>query len=280
MKNKALIILPIMFLTSCGFSTNNLVEGNKYVSSVFTENYYTHWDNELKNAKNGINVTLDDEQYITQYKMLGSIDPIALERCEDANAFGSLYKMNALDDMFNYGYQSKLFDGQMVCGAQNGHPEYAYQLGRVQINSNGFSTRFEKEGNGLRYFATQFKLTTNNTIKSYKVGSEEFATMDSELFHNSTIDLTISLYSKNDANEIINNSFTATIVNDNKRTNNGSQYIFFAFDLEEYNLSRLVGFSYNFTFDDELVNWNKTKGIDIDYSMMLYETFFPYTNWN
>ena len=274
---KLISLLPVFFLSSCGFSTGYLVEGDRYNSATFKNNYYTHWDNELKNAKK---VDVREANGITSYKDIASIDPVAHSRYEDSDSYGANMKMNDVDDMFNYGYQSKLFDGQMVCGAQNGHPEFAYQLGRVQINSNGFSVRFEKESNDLKYFATQFKATTDNTVKCYKVGSEEFAQNDREQFHNSTVELTISLYTKNDANEIICNPFHQQVQFDNNMTNVGAHYVFLAFDLTEYNLTRLVGVSYTFTYDDELINWNKNKGIDIDYSVMLYEMFLPYTSWN
>lgn len=282
MKNKGLLLLPIIFLTSCGYSLGYLVDGNKYVSSNFKENYYSHWDNELKNAKMGQSVVLTD--YITEFKDLYKIDPIVYDKYENNIAgyteFGDDYKMNNIDDMFNYGYQSKLFDGQMVCGGQNGRMEYAYQLGRVQIDKDGFSIRFDKESNELKYFALQFKATTDNTVECYKVNSDELARNDRDQFHNSTIQLTVSLYTKNEGNEIINNSFTGEIDIDNNNTNNGSKYFMFAFDLASYNLSRLVGVSITYTFDDELINWNKTKGVDIDYSLMLYEILIPYTSWN
>ena len=52
-------------------------------------------------------------------------------------------------------------------------------------------------------------------------------------------------------------------------------------DLEEYSLSRLVGFSVTFDIlSDDLIEWNETKGVDIDYALFLYEVFFPYTYWH
>ena len=267
---KYLLLLPIVALTSCGYSLDYIVEGNKYNSPVFSENYYRHWDNELKNAKQGQVVNVDN--YITSFSDLFKLDASVFDKYAVADEYGDEYKMNLVDDMFNYGYQSKLFDGQVQCLGY-------YQLARVQIDEEGFSMRFSKEGSGLDYFAMQFKATTDNTATCYKLNTDELAQRDADMFHNSVVYLTVSLYTKNDNNEIIKNDFKVEVDFLNNTTNYGSYYKFLAFSLKDYNLSRLVGLSFTYTVDDELINWNKTKGVDIDYSLMLYEVFFPYTNW-
>ena len=206
--------------------------------------------------------------------------------------FANDFKMNSVDDSFNYGYQSKLFDGQMVCGGQNGRPEYAYQLGRVQINRNGFSIRFSKESTDLHYFALNFKASTDNTKKCYPVDGTTLATTDTQLFHNSKINLTITLYNKT-LNGIEGYPFSMDVEFSNKHTNDGHYYTFIAFDLEDYELSRLVGVSLEFTvLEDALISYNEgktyieggeTKNVDLtidDYALFLYELFFPYTSWN
>lgn len=267
---KYLLLLPIVALTSCGYSLDYIVEGNKYNSPVFSENYYRHWDNELKNAKQGQAVNVDN--YITSFSDLFKLDASVYDKYAIADEYGDEYKMNLVDDMFNYGYQSKLFDGQVQCLGY-------YQLARVQIDGEGFSMRFSKEGNGLDYFAMQFKATTDNTATCYKLNTDELAQRDADMFHNSVVYLTISLYTKNDNNEIVKNDFKVEVDFLNNTTNYGSHYKFLAFSIKEYNLSRLVGLSFTYSVDDELIDWNKTKGVDIDYSLMLYEVFLPYTNW-
>ena len=268
---KYLLLLPIVALTSCGYSLDYIVEGNKYNSPIFSENYYSHWDQELVNAKQGLNIDVVDN--ITSFSDLFKIDASVYDKYKTSDDYGEEYKMNLVDDMFNYGYQSKLFDGQVQCLGY-------YQLARIQIDNNGFSMRFSKEGNNLDYFAMQFKATTDNTAKCYILNTDELATRDADMFHNSTVHLTVSLYTKNDDNHIVKNNFNTTIDFNNNTTNYGSHYKFLAFSLKEYNLSRLVGISFEYTVDDELVDWNKQKGIDIDYSLMLYELFLPYTNWH
>ena len=273
---KTLCILPILTLVSCGQSVNYLVEGNRYNSPIFAENFYRHWDAELKNVNDShiINHNLGEGEFITSFADLYKYDEnVLVTGYTSADDYGADYKMNSINEMFNYGYQSKLFDGQVQCLGY-------YQLARVQTDPNGFSMRFSKESDTLDYFAMQFKATTDNTADCYKVNSDEKATTDSEMFHNSVVALTISLYTKNDNNDIIKNSFTSTISFEGNSTNNGSKYVFYAFSLKEYNLDRLTGLSINYSVDDELVNWNKTKGIDVDYSLMIYEMFMPYTNWH
>lgn len=281
MKNKRLFtLLSVFFLTSCGFESSNLVEGNRYNSPVFEENYYTHWDSELKNAKAGLSKEVNA---INSFSKLYTIDSNVLENLDTlkqkyayADDYATDYKMNNLDDSFNYGYQSKLFDGQVECLG-------FYQLARVQIYDSGFSMRFSKESEGLSYFAMQFRATTDNTVDCYPVGSDTISYVkdddhDGKLYHTSTIRLHIGVYTKDD-NEIVKNDFYDTFVNEG--TNNGSAYYFYAFDLKEYELSRCVGLSVEYEIlSDELISHNKEKGIDIDYSLMLYEMFLPYTSWN
>lgn len=272
--NKYLLFIPLVFLTACGAYRDYLVPGNQYNSPVFTENYYTHWDSELKNARkvDAKDVTSDS---ITKFGDLGLIDPnidAGIVQYSDAEQYGLDYKMNNLDDSFNYGYQSKLFDGRVICGG-------LYQLSRVQTLDKGFSIRFAKESDDLHYFAMQFKATTDNPSGCYIEDSENHPTRDSDLFHDSTIELTIIIYVRNN-NSIEGHPYVATIDFDNNRTNNGAAYIFYAFSLEEEELSRAIGVSVEYTYQDGLIDWNKGKGIDMNYALFLYEMFLPYTYWH
>ena len=287
MKNKFkyLALLPVIASISCGYSASYLVPGDQYNSPIFANNYYRHWDAELKNATKVAAKDVNDSK-IVNFNDLDKIDPnFALPGAPDsAEKYGVEYKMNSVDDMFNYGYQSKLFDGQMVCGAQDGHLQYAYQLGRVQIDSNGFSVRFSKESSELHYFAMQFKASTDNTVDCYPVNSDDIseygsAGHDNKLFHNSTVEMTVTLYTKTNKG-IVGHPYTSTIEFDHNHTNDGHFYIFYAFSLEDEELTRLVGASVTYTVEDELIEWNKQKDIDIDHALFLYEMFFPYTYWN
>lgn len=298
-KYKYLILLPLTVIVSCGYSSSYLVEGDKYISSTFKNNYYTHWDDELKSAIKVAPIDVTNEQIIAEqnynydfetHKLKGieKVDPNFFDDAPDVDDYGADYKMNGLDDSFNYGYQSKLFDGQMVCGGQNNHDEYAQAKGRVQIRESGISVRFSKEGNDLNYFAVQFKASTDNTRPNYKEdGSEAYS--DEDLFHESKIRLTITLYTKT-LSGIVGHPFISDINlvgqvrqlgKMNYKTNNGHVYTFLAFDLEQYSLSRLIGVSIEFTvLEDKLLKKNKELGIDMTYALFLYELFLPYTSWN
>lgn len=308
---KYLLLLPMTAVVSCGYSTSYLVEGDRYNSPIFEKNYYTHWDVELANASKKDTIEVGDNKLIAdiyyssfssnEITGLGTIDPNFFESDPDLDEYGSQYKMNAVDDLFKYGYQSKLFDGQMVCGGQNFHPEYAYQLGRVQIPESGFSARFSKESGDLHYVALQFKASCDNTKDCYLLNdqaTEPHSHSDSQLFHESKFDLTLTLYMKTFYGIVAQplkvgidlsgqvlvgyNSHNEPIYE--YKTNNGHFYTFLAIDLEEYediDMSRLVGVSVTYEVtEDELLRQNKEKGVDLGYALFLYEILFPYTYWN
>ena len=290
---RLLILFTLPALASCGgFSLNYIVEGNKYNSPVFTENYYEHWDSEFKNVSSQeIDVT---SKKIMSFNDIGVIDKNLLVdnpyaslsfMTDQIRAYSNDYNLMRADESFYYGVQSKLFDGQAYCDGY-------FQKHRVQSNEKGFSVRFQKESDELTYFAMQFKATTNNQIECYKVGSDDLASSDGQLFHESVINLYVTLYVKNDSGAIVGHKFKSLVditkhINENTgetiyHTNNGEYYMFYGFDLTEYNLSRLVGFSVTFDIvSDSLIEWNETKGItNIDYALFIYEVFLPYTYWH
>lgn len=304
-KMRYLFLLPLVGITSCGYSTSYLVEGDRYTSAVFARNYYTHWDNELKSAKQVAEIDITDDAYIYQYIFGGSaklinfdsIDPNYVGNDPDIEEYGQEQKMIDVDDSFRYGYQSKLFDGQMICGAQSDSTKYpyayenfAYQKGRVQVNRHGFSARFSKESSGLRYFAMQFKASTDNTIDCFTVNGSPWTPemADSLLFHDSKLKLHLTLYTKTlksiEAHPFVIDVDLSGQAGGSYKTNNGHYYTFIAFSLEEYELSRLIGVSLSFdVVEDALIEYNQTKSVDLDYddyALFLYEMFFPYTSWN
>lgn len=284
---KFLLFLPLVSLASCGYSLSYLVEGNKYNSPIYKENYYRYWDPTYKVAKKGVEKTLNENEFIAKFKDLYKYDARLINKSDlygDID-YGQEYKMNLVDNQFKYGYQSKLFDGQVVCGGY-------YQLSRIQIDEKGFSGSFEKESSELSYFALQFKSTTDSKLPCLRLdetGPENVRVHndpmhgdgEASLYHTSVINLTIGLYTKNLNNELVRNSYTAVITNE--RTNDGSAYIFFAFDLREEHLSRMVGFSISYTVQDDLIDHNKNvpgTPESLDYALFLYEMFLPYTSWN
>ena len=105
-KKKYLILLSIPFLASCGgFSTDYIVQGNKYNSPIFTENYYRHWDSELKKAtiKDSHDVTASK---IMSYSDIGLVDKNLL--VENPYPYLSMYaeanNLMKADQSFNQNY--------------------------------------------------------------------------------------------------------------------------------------------------------------------------------
>lgn len=163
-KSRLLTLMVLPFLSSCGgFSLNYIVEGNKYNSPVFTENYYEHWDSELKNAEKDSPIDVSENK-ITSFNEIGKVDKNLLidNPYKSVREYARAYALMDVDSSFYYGVQSKLFDGEAYCDGY-------YQRHRVQSNGGGFSVRFQKESDELTYFAMQFKATTNNQIDCYPV---------------------------------------------------------------------------------------------------------------
>ena len=284
------LLLMLPALASCGgYSLDYIVKGNKYVSADFNENYYEHWDNELKNASHIRTITDTDTRFIESFADIGLIDEKLLVEnpYTDVEEYGADYRLNRTNQIFNYGVQSKLFDGISYCRSR-------FQKVRVQARRSGFSVRISKESDELNYFAVHFKATTNNQINCYKVGTDVMGQTDGDLFHTSSFDLTVSLYCKNNKNQIVAYDFKKNI-EFNGTTNNGAEqnYVFLAFDTksigatdsdEGLTISRVVGFSITFdNLQDDLIEWNKTKGVDIDeddYALFIYEVFMPYSYWH
>jgi len=295
-KHKLVLLFPFLAITSCGYRITDFVEGNIYNSPVFVENIYSKRDKALDSSSKGLNVELETEKdvVITKYSELKKLDAQAsIVHNYLPNEYGKNLNMSDIDSSFKYGYLSKLFDGRVTC-------EGYYQLSRVQTIESGFNGRFRKESGDMdenKYFAMTFRATTDNSIKCYKTdGSlwdpEDPACHDSDLYHSSKISLTIHLYTKNNIGNIIDNTFTYKEIIFDNVTNAGSGtwgnvdnsiYKFFAFSFKNYyqSLSRIVGFGVDFDVtEDPLVKINEEKGIDVNYSLLIYEVFFPYTQWN
>ena len=270
-KKRLFIIAPLFALASCGgYSVQYLVEGNKYNSPVFGENYYTHWDSDLKNCENVVEHKIEEDHRILSFKDIGKIDrQLAVDNpYKVVSDYGPDYCLSSYDESFNYGVQSKLFDGKVYC-------EGYTTRRRVQIDNKGFSVRFAKESEELSYFAVNFKAAidfTDQRVRDY------FPTTD--LGHKSVLNsLTVSIYLKNDNEQIVKHNFvTENIV---IPATNQEAYYFYAFDLTKFELSRMIGFSMEYDFTDDVVQaLKKEDEPDVLYSLFLYEVFLPYTFWH
>lgn len=261
-KKKFLAIIPLFALSSCGgFSLDYIVKGNQYLSPVFEENYYDHWDKELKNASVKDTIELSEDDRILSFENIGKIDDNYATGLEGytVDDYGPDHALSKYDSSFKYGVQSKLFDGEVRCLGR-------YQRVRVQIRDSGFSVRFSKESDELTYFAVQFKAAVDYT-------KPEYQTIGDKGHHNSTLTkLTVSIYIKDGLQIKAVNYVTNNIQINNNHTN-AEYYYFYAFKLE--NLSRMVGFSMEYEYSDP-----EAEAANLDYSLFLYEVFLPYTNWH
>ena len=293
MNKKVFSIIPLLvLLTACGYDLKELYPGDAYNNPVFEENYYRIYSEQIdKNNPNntliGDPVVYNPTNYLRTYDELekSGLDPYVfndgnkkgfsyiLNDKKDPNqvadfsnpelkdtassfGYGPSYKMNRTDDIFSYGYLSKLYDGQLFCGG-------LYQLSRVQIDESGFGVIYNKEMvSNSKYVAFNFKgiLFKEET----QIGS-----------HYSDIDLTISLYSRSGSN-FKEHQFNFSL--DGVPTN-VENYTLLTIPLEEYNLSRIAGYSisYKLKNDDFYAAASDKEGFL--HSLMLYEVLFPNSSW-
>lgn len=283
-------LLPSLALTSCRYGLKEIYNNQFFNSPIFEDNYYRMWDSNLSRIDNRqtYEITSNDRVFTTYQQFIDyNIDPSSissnLKYTEDMeyDGEGSLYnigygptkKMSRVDSSFKKGYVSKLFDGQMFC---NG----SYQLARVQIDNTGFGKLFEKQLQsynlgGESYFALNFKASCDYTR------SEEFGNITP---HESSLDLTISFYLKNNKNnfDVIDTKYHLTGIPTNPSESHSNPtdsslgtYIFYGFKFN-FDISSLQGISITYdNLDDPFVNLHP----DLDYSLMLYEMMIPFTSW-
>lgn len=153
-KRFPLLLLIVTALAGCS-KTNELYGGSEYNSPVFDENYYTLW-----NGVENLNVTetiqinknprvqSDRGEVILKNEITGenfnpnhySYDGLPEEQ------FGYNNNLSEIEEGFNYGILSKLFDGRVRCEAQ-------YQKSRVQVDRSGFAMFFPKVLGQTKYLA-------------------------------------------------------------------------------------------------------------------------------
>ncbi len=305
--SKIFLLFPSLVLTSCGYGLKEVYEGIPYNSTEFTENYYRVWDKSIdyRQEQNKITKTLET-RILEQEKDKVFVKPFAgegfetdyenfkiceknwsgyeygLDKREPDNgkkAYGPAVKLSAIDQSFNYGVASKLFDGQIFCNGD-------YQLSRTQVGSTnlgdfgGFGVRFAKECTYSEYFMCNFKCSyVTNESQNLGLCSSSFT-------------LKLSFYLKND------NGFTRVpveydIVNAPTNSGDGDRYngyMCFGFKLHQENddalldLNRLAGIS--FEYELKQINYGGAPvdlhpdNLTVYHSIMLYEISLPYSTWH
>ncbi len=277
--HKFLLLIPAMLLSGCGYGLKEIYQGDVYVSVDYNKNFYSEWDETLFkveednkdqpvysldkendsvftsfNDDNFVRVQPDKNKYSYDYDLNDPSD-------SDIKSYGQTYALGKNDSSFKYGYLSKLFNGQMFCHSK-------YELARVQIDENGFGTKFGKEIKEYDYFALNFKasLDYRRDGKSTNIPG-----------HMSSIRLQINFYCKTD-----NQSYRRVPVSyqiDNIPTNAGEKYIFFGFDLANIDVSRLAGISLQYTLLDDTIK-NEQPEMNWKHCLLLYELFLPNSTWH
>ena len=284
--NKKILLLPISMvaLTACGFSLKEVYRGDEYNDSVFENNYYDVWDEELKKVSESVAdeiVMNDKEDTYHVFKSFNDNNLKILEKnyekydyvsdknywqepAEGKLSYGKEIALSKVDNSFKYGMISKLFDGQLFCNGK-------YQQARIQVranenNVNGFATRFIKEGYYGDYLMMNFKgATVGKDGKDVSLHSISFS-----------IDLHLNLFYKDD-NLIKKQKITYNdlLVNSNIGDTH-SRYTCFGFGLNELDIpnERLVGISFDYDV--------KKDGVIDDYqnAIFLYEISFVNSIWH
>lgn len=301
MKTKKLFILPlVVLLTSCGYDLKEVYAGDAYNNPIFEENYYDIYDYRIDkdNPNNTITsvkevvpasffTTYDElaesglDKYVYNKTVNGKeshgflydadykVDTSLIADFNDPNldpskkGYGPSYKLNRTDNIFSYGYISKLFDGNMFCNS-------LFQLSRVQLNEKGFGVIFDKEMvNNAPYLALNFKAAVNEK-NGERIGP-----------HLSDIKFTFSFYSKSGS------SFSETkfifdlddVPTNPLEMHDNSAYTFLVLPLAEYNLSRVAGFSMSYELENDTVIDGAVDKDAYQYALMLYEIFLPNSSW-
>lgn len=138
--SKCLLVLPSLLVTSCGYRLKELYNSNDYNSIYYSENYVRTKVDDFKGASRK-EIKLDQED---NYVFTSLSNPHYTRYLSDPDQsvykhlFDKTISMIQIDDSFEYGMNSKLFDGWWECGSHN-------EKARIQIDEDGFDMKFEKQ---------------------------------------------------------------------------------------------------------------------------------------
>lgn len=236
-------------LSSCGTELSKTAHFNVDHSGVWEDNFYTRWDESLRNKETEqVTITEDENQVFTSFYDQHFLDlepDHSLTYYDfDETSFGTHRNLALHDPLVNDGFVSKLFNGLLFC---NGW----YELARVQINEEGFSSSFYKPIQSADYLFLQFKSALD--FKQH-----------SPTAHYADITIHISLYGKR------NVTYSFPLVN--VITNASDGYTFFGFSLDGFDISGTTDFAITYTLDRD--EYNEEKGTNISHALMLYEFGF------
>lgn len=286
---KLLLVFPALALSSCGYGLKQTYKGVPYNSTVFAENYYNVWNNDINpfasnnkiintsaeyelGEKDDTFVAFDSQQFRkceTRWDTYDYVTDLERNRVDGNKAvlYGQDIKLSAIDDSFKYGVESKLFDGQLFCNGD-------FQNSRVQVEptnqgaEKGFGILFEKECARASYFMMNFKASVTNLDGSYNgIDTNQL----------SDIKLHINFYIKSDQGyNCMPLTYEVKDVRTNMSPESHNKYTCFGFRLDNLfsNLeqTRIAGFSVQYERIDSTPNTL--------HAVMLYEVSFPHSTWH
>ena len=284
---KLLVLTASLILTSCGYGLKETYKGIPYNSTVFEENYFNEWADDINpyKVKNKIVETKAARELTADDYVFTSFGSGEFRFCEPntdeydyeldkkeptdgRKAYGPAVKLSAIDKSFKYGIASKLFDGQMFCNGD-------YQNARTQVEpmsngeSKGFGIQFAKECTRASYFMMNLKcsVVTKESQNLVQVKSD--------------IKLHLGFYLKT-ANGFVYQPLTYTL--ENVPTNSGDMgrqyaYVCFGFSLANIDHDRLAGFSLQYEKIKDGYSENHPDEQTM-HAVMLYEVSLPYSSWH
>lgn len=274
-------LLAAISLASCS-KTELLYGENAYNSPVFDENYYLDREDidELKinqvnqftiwSSKNGLDA-INAAGFNPENRPW--LAGLSMDKSEE---FGYHNNLDSIEEDFNYGILSKLYDGRVRC-------EGYYQKSRVQLNKTGYATYFPKSLISAKYFA--FSVRGGTSLKNPLSYGPEFKNEGDPGFANRalSVNFTVSFYkfvSETSSYE----KLTYQLNNVNVQCDNGGDTNLVYFPLLDYELNGVVAMSMEWNCNDpRLAEHNLTDDYldkEKDHlAMMLYEVFLGQSTW-
>ena len=254
MNKRILFLIPILSLASCGAQVSKIVDAKLDHSARWADNYYHYFDaslKELMKKANVINLTTENKVF-TDYdefietKLDANANRYNYYTYDESASFGYYKKLSLYDNGVKEGFPSKLFDGSMFCFGN-------FELARVQIDNDGFSSTFTKKIQSAKYLYLNFK------------AAHDFKSGASITPHLDDIELSITLYGKNVT------TFKYNLIDVPTNYSEGpSAYTFFGFDISNFDISDTYAYSFSYT----LTNEEDIECIDLAHALLLYEFGF------
>lgn len=257
--NKKFFVFPLLALILVGCrKTGETYEPGKYNSSNFDDNYYMEW-NGVEQIELGESMSISAFDYRTR------------EIHNDGLPYGFEVKnLISEEDLFSYGYLSKLYDGRLRCDGLT-------TRSRVQTDGEGFAAFFPKEYRGSDSIAFALRGgTTVNWGRNYRKTSAK-------------VNLHFNFY-KRVENTKTYNTFTLNFNSLEIPSDDNGKTIYV--EMELANLANYMAGAVAMSFTFELADPSEYGAINITdkyrtdtnkekehFSIMLYEFLLPNSKW-